>query len=89
MNPKDKFIEKERRVLPFFIEFVKFTTGFVAIVAISLFLLNIVTSSIKGFLISSCSDSVCFVGTEYSGSTGPGVARDRRKSCRGNLFVRM
>jgi len=47
MNPKDKFIEKERRVLPFFIEFVKFTTGFVAIVAMALLVLNIVTSTLQ------------------------------------------
>ena len=33
--------------LPFFIEFVKFTTGFVAIVAMALLVLNIVTSTLQ------------------------------------------
>lgn len=32
--------EEERRMLPFFVEFVKFSTGFVAIIAIALFFLN-------------------------------------------------
>ncbi len=45
MNPKDKFIEKERRMLPFFIEFVKFSVAFAVIVAAALLVLNIATAS--------------------------------------------
>jgi len=33
-------VEKERRMLPFFIEFVKFSTGFAAIVAVALLTLH-------------------------------------------------
>jgi hypothetical protein len=35
--------ETERRVLPFFIEFVKFSTGFAVIVALGLVALHVVT----------------------------------------------
>ena len=45
MNPENKFIEKERRMLPFVIEFVKFSTGFAVIVAVALLMLNVVTSA--------------------------------------------
>lgn len=44
MNPKDKLIEKERRMLPFFIEFVKFSTAFVTIITAALLTLNIATA---------------------------------------------
>jgi len=46
MNPKNKFIEKERRMLPFFIEFVKFSTGFAVIVAAALLMLNVATVAV-------------------------------------------
>jgi len=46
MNPKNKFIEKERRMLPFFIEFVKFSTGFAVIVAVALLMLNVATVAV-------------------------------------------
>jgi len=46
MNPKDKNIDKERRMLPFFIEFVKFTTGFAVIVAVALLMLNVATVAV-------------------------------------------
>lgn len=41
-NPQtnDSLIARERRMLPFLIEFVKFSTGFVVIVAIALFALQ-------------------------------------------------
>ena len=45
MNPKNKFIEKEWRMLPFFIEFVKFSTGFAVIVAAALLALNIASAA--------------------------------------------
>lgn len=37
---EESLVEKERRMLPFFIEFVKFSAGFAAIVAIALIALN-------------------------------------------------
>ncbi|MCR4334093.1 MAG: hypothetical protein NUV60_03750 [Patescibacteria group bacterium] len=37
---------RERRVLPFFIEFVKFSTGFAAIIAVALFTLHVASISI-------------------------------------------
>ena len=45
MNPKNKFIEKERRMLPFVIEFVKFSTGFAVIVAVALLMLNVASAA--------------------------------------------
>lgn len=47
MNPKDKLIEKERRMLPFFIEFIKFSTGFAVIVAVALLTLHIASASMS------------------------------------------
>lgn len=45
MNPRDKNIEKERRMLPFFTEFVKFSVGFAVIVAAALLALNIASAA--------------------------------------------
>ena len=45
-NPRDNRAEKERRMLPFFIEFVKFTTGFAVIVAVALLMLNVATVAV-------------------------------------------
>ncbi|MBU6490796.1 hypothetical protein KGQ25_01360 [Patescibacteria group bacterium] len=38
-------LDVERRMLPFFIEFVKFSTGFAAIVALALLALHFVSAS--------------------------------------------
>ncbi|MBI4133590.1 hypothetical protein HY478_03175 [Candidatus Uhrbacteria bacterium] len=38
--------ESERRMLPFFIEFVKFSSGFAAIVAVALLTLHVASVSI-------------------------------------------
>ena len=41
MNPKNNDrLARERRMLPFFIEFVKFATGFAVIIAAALFTLH-------------------------------------------------
>ena len=45
-NPKNKN-DTERRTLPFFIEFVKFTTGFAVIVAAALLALNIASAAMN------------------------------------------
>ena len=45
-NPKNKN-DTERRMLPFFIEFVKFTTGFAVIVAVALLALNIASAAMN------------------------------------------
>lgn len=46
-NPYNKESERarERRLLPFFIEFVKFSTGFAAIIAAALFTLHIASAA--------------------------------------------
>lgn len=44
-NPKNKN-DTERRMLPFFIEFVKFTTGFAVIVAVALLSLHAASAAI-------------------------------------------
>ncbi len=44
-NLENKEQEKERRILPFFIEFVKFSVAFAVIVAAALLVLNIATAS--------------------------------------------
>lgn len=44
MNPKNKDI-KERRMLPFLIEFIKFSAGFAVIIAAGLLALNIASAS--------------------------------------------
>ncbi len=38
---------RERRSLSFFIEFVKFTTGFAIIVAVALFMLNVASAAMQ------------------------------------------
>lgn len=46
-NPKNKSREEaERRILPFFIEFVKFSSGFAAIVAVALLTLHVASVSL-------------------------------------------
>ena len=45
MNPKNKCIEKERRMLPFVVEFVKFATGFAAIIAVALLALHVASAT--------------------------------------------
>lgn len=37
--------EKERKMIPFFVEFVKFTTGFATIIALALFTLHLVSTT--------------------------------------------
>ncbi len=37
---------RERRMLPFFIEFVKFSTGFAAIIAVALFTLHVASAAL-------------------------------------------
>ena len=37
---------RERRMLPFFIEFVKFSTGFAALIAVALFTLHVASIAI-------------------------------------------
>ena len=44
-NQKDNRTEKERRMLPFFTEFVKFSVGFAVIVAAALLALNIASAA--------------------------------------------
>jgi len=48
-NPKNKesVRVRERRMLPFFIEFVKFSVGFAVIVAAALLTLHIATATIN------------------------------------------
>ena len=41
---KESFIERERRMLPFFVEFVKFSIGFVVILITALFALRVVAA---------------------------------------------
>jgi hypothetical protein len=46
-NPKNRksIREKEREMLPFFIEFVKFATSFAVIIALALLILTFVSTS--------------------------------------------
>jgi len=45
-NPRNEsWQKKERRMLPFFIEFVKFSTGFAVIIATALLMLNVATTA--------------------------------------------
>ncbi|MDE2173459.1 MAG: hypothetical protein KGJ31_02585 [Patescibacteria group bacterium] len=44
-NSNKSRLDVERRMLPFFIEFVKFSTGFAAIVALALLTLRFVSAS--------------------------------------------
>ena len=44
-NPKNNR-ETERRLLPFFIEFVKFSTGFAAIITVALMTLHVASAAI-------------------------------------------
>jgi hypothetical protein len=47
MNPKNResFRETERRALPFFVEFVKFSTGFAVIIATALIALHVASAA--------------------------------------------
>ena len=45
-NQKNKEQMRERRILPFFIEFVKFACGFAAIVALALLTLHIASAAL-------------------------------------------
>lgn len=46
-NPKDnKSRYTERRILPFFVEFVKFSSGFAAIIAVALLTLHVASVSV-------------------------------------------
>lgn len=48
MNERDNNIRNaERRILPFFIEFVKFATAFAVIVAIALFTLSAASAAMQ------------------------------------------
>lgn len=44
---KESRTARERRMLPFFIEFVKFATGFAAIIAVALFTLHIASAAMR------------------------------------------
>jgi hypothetical protein len=39
--------ETEKRMLPFFVEFVKFSTGFAVIIAVALFALHVASASLE------------------------------------------
>ncbi len=43
----ESLIQKERRMLPFLIEFVKFSIGFTVLIAIGLFILHAVGTTMK------------------------------------------
>ena len=47
MNNQKNNAEKERRMLPFFTEFVKFSVGFAVIVATALLALNIASAAMN------------------------------------------
>ncbi|MFA5996104.1 MAG: hypothetical protein WC790_00005 [Candidatus Paceibacterota bacterium] len=42
---KESLRDRERRMLPFVVEFVKFSSGFVALVAVALFTLHIASAA--------------------------------------------
>lgn len=44
---KESLRARERRMLPFFIEFVKFSSGFAAIVAVALFTLQVASAAMN------------------------------------------
>ena len=44
-NQKNNNADKERRALPFFVEFVKFASGFAIIIAVALFMLNVASAA--------------------------------------------
>lgn len=44
---KESLEARERRVLPFFIEFVKFVSGFAVIIAVALFTLHIASAALQ------------------------------------------
>ncbi len=47
-NPRNNIQNtKERRALPFFIEFVKFATGFAAIISVALFTLHAASAAMN------------------------------------------
>ena len=45
LRNKEKVRTQERRALPFFVEFVKFSTGFAAIVAVALLTLHVASAA--------------------------------------------
>ncbi len=45
MNPNNN--ERKQRMLPFFVEFVKFSTGFAAIVAVALVTLHVASAAMN------------------------------------------
>lgn len=45
MNNQENKKDRERRILPFFVEFVKFSTGFAAIVAAALLTLHVASAA--------------------------------------------
>lgn len=49
MNPgnKESLRARERRMLPFVVEFVKFATGFAAIVAVALLTLHVASAAMQ------------------------------------------
>ena len=46
-NPQNNRRSAERRILPFFIEFVKFSTGFAALIAAALFTLHAASAAMQ------------------------------------------
>ncbi|MFA6415128.1 MAG: hypothetical protein WC217_01105 [Candidatus Paceibacterota bacterium] len=42
---KESLRERERRALPFFVEFVKFATGFAALIAVALLSLHVASAA--------------------------------------------
>lgn len=47
-NQKNKNIrDAERRMLPFFVEFVKFASGFAAIIAVALITLQVASAAVR------------------------------------------
>jgi hypothetical protein len=47
MNPGNNRQDTERRMLPFFVEFVKFASGFAAIIAVALFTLHFASAAMN------------------------------------------
>lgn len=45
-DPKNNRVEKQRRMLPFFVEFVKFSTAFAVIIAVALLTLHVASASL-------------------------------------------
>lgn len=47
LKNKESFVAKERRLLPFVVEFVKFATAFAVIIAIALLTLHIASAAMQ------------------------------------------